>query len=679
MAAHILKLGTLDLSSYLRVGQEDGMDPLDSSGFLDPQFSDSVLSEGQPLISVTQGNREMDFPLYLRSTTMDALADLMQSIKSEIDTTRPLRIEWRDQGATNSTFYDVTFARFDPDYNYRRAGNGGAKWMGGHLRVFCAPPYGHTGTTRIVATGVASGSALRIPIPSAIDGDVNAQLKVQIGHARAQQWDGDQVVVSVLPNPSWNPIISASQFLSPLLGAIGPLTGASIGIASGAPGANLAYGFRVDPAWYSNVNPTQDDYADRLFGFALPASIYTGNIRVLAAVKAPFFPGMNLKITNSTGDAVNPPTVATGWRGYSIVDLGRISIPTGIDGATQAYSIGMDTTNIFANTLAAPGTTKSWGSSNQCTNNGPWDVEISQLYIVPEDSTQYFLDSPRRPLLSITFVDATPLTTSNIGAFTDDYGNAWTSTSMKMFTDGAGATMSPATANAILYPPADMVETNWTVETELTGQTFNTSQASNGQFSLYRWTSLTNVVGVQVGHTGGGNYLSITGLVAQACSAFPAIAPQPLTLGGDRLLLRMKYQGESISAQLEYFNYSPTAGLATYTLMASLAASAALNSQHGRLQFSPGDHRIRWIRAHAAPSYSEVASGAFVIDSTVRTAQYVNAAGSYQRTLKNQRGAFLTTPAPSPAAVFVLRQPMDAPADQTSAVVSVRERFTFFR
>jgi hypothetical protein len=691
MAAFTLKLGNLDLSNYLRVAQGDGLDPLDSSGFIDPQFSDSVIAEGQPLISVTQSNREMVFPLYLRSTTMDALADLMQSINSEIANTRPLVLEWKDQGATNSTFFDVTFARFDPEYNYRRAGgNGNAKWMGGTLRVYASPPYGHTGTTRVIATAVASGNSVLVPIPSALDGDIAAQLRVQIQHAVAQTWDGDQLAVSVLPNASWNPVINASQFLNPLLGGawnstLGVIQHASIGAASGAPGG-VAYNVAIQPIFYdeSNVQPNNYyNYADRLFSFALSGSVYSGNIRVLAAVRAPLWPGLNVGMTDQTGIPVGNFSTATGWRGYSLVDLGRVSMPTGIGGATKVFNVAMNSANVFAVANAAPAFVKDYGAllgTSECGD--PYALQFAQLYVLPEDSTQFFLDSDRKPAFNINFVDNQSHTPIDVASdFTDALGVTWSTTSGTAVRDYGYRASNSAATPPNLRPDVGFAN-NWNIEVEYDDIAVTPILAATTTFGVARFIGgFSSVLAVSINHTASTNSLSIGGLgLPVACTAFPMVASNPLNWAEGRVILRCKMQGDTAAASVEYFNYSATAGLATYTLLASMVASQAAFNSRGIISFQPGAYaRIRTIRGHYSPSYAEVPSGSFLVDTNQRVAQYLAAGGSYLRDIKNQRGGYQTLPSPSPAAVFALRQPIDAPADKTGVIISARERFTFFR
>lgn len=683
MASFTLRLGNLDLSDYTRVAQGDGLDPLDSGGFNDPQFSDSVLAEGQPLVYVSQGNREMQFPLYLKAASKDALAALLRSINQEIETTSPLRIEWKDQGATDSTFYDVTFARFDPDYNYRRAGQ---NWLGGILHVWAAPPYGHTGTTRIIATGVGSGAALRIPIPSSTLGDVDSQMRVQIRQSAATSIDGNQVAVAVLPNPSWNPIIGASQFLAPVLGSVSYFS-ATVAVATGAPGG-VAYSVKVPYFDHSVVNQptTPVSSQDVAFSFALGASVYSGDMRVLAAVRASERRGMQLQLMDENGDAVSSPVTATGWAGYSIVDLGRITMPSSIDGATKSWSVGLSNKPMFKVSNAP-------SMRHNTAPHDPYGAQIAQLYVLPEDKMQLFLDTPRVPYADACFIGNTEQFGLGGGLmttpFTDAYGNNWNPSYLWANGSGAGYTKFAAVASgqsaAQLYSTQESIN-DFVLEVELDQYTFLNP---NSSFQAYQKPT-GQWIKAELGDVAGGAYLNLEAVVNNAAVTLASVgfvAPPSSALA--IVMYRWRKQGPVSTVSAEWFGYAnATGGQSTATLLASLSASHSAHQMTGGFMFQQltngattdnNQMPMFSFRMEGLPSYAQVASGVFDIDGTRKTAQYKNAAGSYLRQMYNQRGAFQTLSAPSPAAVFVLQQGIDSASAQTSAVISVRERFTYVR
>jgi hypothetical protein len=132
-ATFIFKLGGLDLSSYLRVNPDDKLDP-HGQPWIEPAFAETPFSDGQVLISTTVMNREQMWPLYIRdpTRTKDALHVLMRAINNAANV-RPLLLEWRDDSASASTFFDVSFVRFEPDFNFRRSQYG---YAAGVLHVY---------------------------------------------------------------------------------------------------------------------------------------------------------------------------------------------------------------------------------------------------------------------------------------------------------------------------------------------------------------------------------------------------------------------------------------------------------------------------------------------------------------------------------------------------------------
>jgi hypothetical protein len=143
--AATLKIDGFDFFTYLRVAPGEGFDPA-SPGAREPRFGETSIGDSQPLISVNERNKELAWPLHLNAASKDALHALLIDVNRRL--TNAKLVEWKDDGATSSTFYDVLFARFDPDYNYRRAQ---VKWMSGVLRVW-VKSYGTTGTYRIAGT-----------------------------------------------------------------------------------------------------------------------------------------------------------------------------------------------------------------------------------------------------------------------------------------------------------------------------------------------------------------------------------------------------------------------------------------------------------------------------------------------------------------------------------------------
>lgn len=232
----VLKVDSLDLSVHLRVNQGDGLDPHHGGDFLEPQFSDAAVGEGDPLLSIHEGNREQAFPVILNpakagyADTKDGLHQLVRDINRALAGAQ--QIQWQDDGASSPTFYDVTFARFEPAYDYRRAQK---HWLPGVVHVW-ARPFGHTGTARVVATALASGLT-EAPIGSVIDGDVPALAVITVGAipvaSNASLALGPtQVLAGVAVAPASLPILTPAPSI--VVNSPATLMGASGAIASQA-------------------------------------------------------------------------------------------------------------------------------------------------------------------------------------------------------------------------------------------------------------------------------------------------------------------------------------------------------------------------------------------------------------------------------------------------------------
>src|SRR4051812_10319708 len=100
-----LLVGSLDLANYFRAGAEEGWDPF-GRDMVEPQFSQSPLREGAVHVQDVVGPREMAWPLALNQTSKPSLHALEQQINRELQ--KPgVQVEWRDTGASVSTFFDV--------------------------------------------------------------------------------------------------------------------------------------------------------------------------------------------------------------------------------------------------------------------------------------------------------------------------------------------------------------------------------------------------------------------------------------------------------------------------------------------------------------------------------------------------------------------------------------------
>lgn len=306
-ATFIFTLGGLDLSSYLRVNPDDRMDP-EGQPWVQPAFSETPFSDGQVLISTTVMNREQMWPLYLVDPTRlkDQLHALIRTINNAASQ-HPLLLEWRDSGASTSTFFDVSFVRLEPDFNFRRSVHG---YAAGVLHVW-TNGYGHTGTTRVTATAAGTGIFLSVPIGS-VAGDAPALMVTQVTDGGVVPSIGRIIAVAPISNPSYTPRIGAASLTDLQVGAT------VIG-ASGADGSQYL-ALPVAPTGGASgiackvplPNPT----------------IAGGDNRILAVVRSGIDSGVAVNAVDPYGNAMGATAVASMSNSWGVIDLGVCRLPT---------------------------------------------------------------------------------------------------------------------------------------------------------------------------------------------------------------------------------------------------------------------------------------------------------------------------------------------------------------
>lgn len=364
MANFTLNLGTLDLTPYVRVDPADGLDPAGDP--LQPQFADTPLGVGEPLSIVQQQNREWVIPVHLKTTDKPSLHALVRTIRETLDR-RPVTLEWADAGADESTFYDVQWGKLVPEFNYRR---GEHFILSGKLHVWTGP-YGHTGTTRIVATAVASMArpVLTLPVPS-VAGDVAPLLHVSVSCASAGPGirPAHVTALSRLPHPSYVVERAASGWDTTSLVSYATL------VATGAfTNGNLV----VRAFFQPGVEPAASHGAAPL-GISIPVDLpnYPGRNRVLAIVRPSttdrFY--VSLKEVDDAYALSTTTAVATQPSGSSdpyTVDLGTFDVPTAV--LSPPTQMHLDVC--------------AWPVSSTAASQA---IDIAGLYIVPDAQTVMF-------------------------------------------------------------------------------------------------------------------------------------------------------------------------------------------------------------------------------------------------------------------------------------------------
>lgn len=372
--AALLTVGTVDLSPYLRVNPGDGFQPGGQGQFLEPGFSDNSFGgEGQPLLSVTARNREIQAPLFANTSTKDLLHDLVRDLNREL---RPgATVVWQDDGATQATYFTLAFGRLEEDYNYRRAAAG---YLGVTVHLWVSP-FGTTGTQRLLSFVAGSGLLITASL-AALDGDVPADALFAVGGLDSTDQRGRLVVVAPLPHPSYLTDVPAAS-----LGLFGA---ASLVGASGAPGSQL-------------VRMTEG--GETRFRLPIP-SVHAGANRVLVIARPLSVPGMAFTLFHPEGYAVGPTMVASGdGKGWLTYDAGVLRVPSIYPGPS-AYDLALRS---GMPSLVAAGTSGYVDTSLNLASYTPGGMlDVGRVLVLPDEQACFVKDTDR-PLAGFVSAGAT--------------------------------------------------------------------------------------------------------------------------------------------------------------------------------------------------------------------------------------------------------------------------------
>lgn len=401
--ASTIKIDGWDIYPYTRVAPGEGFEPLDT--LTDPQFSNPALGEGQPLINFTTKNREVVIPVHLKpewshgsyASTRDGLNNLLIEMNRTLKSAQ--RFEWKDEGVATSTFYDVQFARFEPEYNYRRAG---VRVLSGNIHLWTSP-YGDTNAERLVASGIGSGPVFALPIASLM-GDIspNLNINIKVGGTTPisnYQRDGRIVGYAVVPSgyvvehPPASLMAGYPSFW-PGYNGLFTNTAATVTIATDAIGSVM---LRTSAAQNNGVSSLVTGIGQLQLS---NASIYQGRQRVFAIVRngrhvpAPLAALYNGKPLYPDREAV--ASMLGAWEGWSTVDLGVADI---------------DRTNATALI-----TLVNYSIPSAPRDSTLFDYHISRIVTVPEERCSLVFDANREVLgrLSCNSLNSR-LTIDNLG------------------------------------------------------------------------------------------------------------------------------------------------------------------------------------------------------------------------------------------------------------------------
>lgn len=236
--ALVLKIGSLDLSSYLRVAHDEGLDPTDSA-FSELQFTGSpAFSEGQTGVGEALGNREQVYPLIVKADSATALHQLIRNINLAL--VKGAQVEYNaDDSVNSSTFFDLEGGKFEAEYQFWITK---ANRTRGTLRL-SVRPFGHTGTTRIIASVSATGGFQFSA--TGVGGDVKALANLRIlktapsaavGQTRMAMWGVHRSASFKAMWPAGSLVVAPSPIFG---GAAASAALPTLTAASGAPGSQI--------------------------------------------------------------------------------------------------------------------------------------------------------------------------------------------------------------------------------------------------------------------------------------------------------------------------------------------------------------------------------------------------------------------------------------------------------
>jgi hypothetical protein len=654
-ATFVFKLGGVDLSPYLRVNPDDKMDP-QGPPFIEPAFTETPFSDGQPLISTTVHNREQSWPLFLVDATRlkDALHALIRLINNAA-AQRPLLLEWRDDGASASTWYDVQFVRFEPDFNFRRGQHG---YGAGVLHVWTSG-YGHTGTTRVTATAAGTGIFLSVPIAS-LAGDAPALMDTTIVDGGIVPSLGRIVAVAPITNPSYTPQILAAS-LTDLQ------AGASIIGASGADGSQ----YLALP-----VSPT-GGASGVACKVPLPnPTIAGGDNRILAVVKSGLGGGVGINALDPYGNPMGATAVASMSQSWGLVDLGVCRLPT-VGFPTQP-KIAIYAGGLWASGAAGPGILAS-----------PAGLAINEIFCLPDKNLTVLFERNAGG----TYLSKDGFARNGgIDGQNDDIGNPWSDSwnnvglgSMVLQeslgalvlanTPGNSAVASAVDAAHLAGILTDSMVISGYTQGGVTAQVHLTKEAASGVY-------------VQARYHQASNWIDLTAATNTTLNLIASLAVASAANVNARLLLRL--QGGQGVVNLSRGDGGPMLVAGASSAFASIGASSAAIAGAGVpgvAMVNPAftSNQVPFLSSWEVDTLQNSnlqAFDAYRIDGINADAYRTSSAGVFagQKLVGQMRGAFPKMQ-PSTTSVAVIAAAFDqGPAnDIISAAVSVRERYTYSR
>lgn len=303
----LLKVNGRDLSAWIEVQHDRGLDPANPT-HTEPQFGGSLaLREGLEYVGDAVGNRELPIPLILKAASTDAVLQLVRDINTDLFP--GAQVEFRPEGATNSTFLDLERGRLEPNYQHFVLANKRLRCV---LRLW-TEAYGRLGNGRTIAAVSATGPA-RIAA-TGILGDVDALANIETRVGSAVASSGRVVMYGVHHSASFNPIHTPAMITdraanSTVVGASGAIASQYLGVPAGP---TIASGYLVT------------DYLT-------PPDAHVGRHRVIGVVQSGLSPknALTLYAEDRFGAPLGPTVTASqnDPAKWQLVDFGEVQVPS---------------------------------------------------------------------------------------------------------------------------------------------------------------------------------------------------------------------------------------------------------------------------------------------------------------------------------------------------------------
>lgn len=691
--AHVLKLDTFDFSVYVRLQPDEKFDP--GQNPIEPRFAEAAAGEGQPLIAFDEPNKVLSWPVHLTpfksasyADTEDGLNDLVVDVNGACRIAK--RVEWRMDGATNSTFWDVQAAVFKPDFSYFKTRQ---FWLSGILTVY-AKTYGDTGTLRAPpGGGTAAGTGIAVAANlGALEGDVPAQIRAIITTGSQVIDSGRIVGVSVIPSSyTWD---------VPLASIL--VAGATFYGASGAVGSQMLAATRdTGTGWQSagSTAATEDDFYEWGRVHLSPASAYLGRNRVIALAMNDQISGAEVRLSDARnferGLAGNQFPSGIGMP--MPMDLGAFSVPSNFAGPTVSLSL-LRRTITYPNSVVEPPLTMI-----QWVANHSRGFLLSRLLVLPEANTSLVIDADRTPLggIGAGYTTALAPTTGIL------YGSAMTQrfdtlgntvlTGLSIFPSslvegrvvGNFKMIAPVATGGVGANGVNATAGNLRVRVLYGGMLVPSQAVYAGKVLPFPLSTGSSLIGARALLNAGGTTGTLQVGVFASAAIFEVIASKAIaTMAEDCGVLECQFNGDTITARhytdLGFSNVTRLVGFASH-----IRGFKPGNPIWGLFNSTPTVAApiqalgIVGVDYSVSPSQPVAPRDQYVFDSAERGQAFLQTtASAFTRGRDSVRRGSIPGTLPTVAAQvigFVLPMDNDGSNDLIALEVKVRERFQYAR